>query len=157
MQLSVIAVGRLRPALREVADEYLRRLSRFWPVREQQVREAGKAPSAAVRRRDEGRRLLDALGPFDWPVALDREGRAWTSEDLARELGRWRDQGRNPAFLIGGADGLSRDVLDAARGRWSLGPLTLPHELARVVMLEQLYRGGTILAGQPYHRQREPR
>jgi 23S rRNA (pseudouridine1915-N3)-methyltransferase len=85
-------------------------------------------------------------------VALDRTGSAWSSKELARRLGRWRDQARSVAFLIGGSDGLDPDFLATCQGRWSLGALTLPHELARVVVLEQLYRGFTILRGEPYHK-----
>lgn len=87
-------------------------------------------------------------------VALTRRGSGWSSEETARRLGRWRDGGRDLAFLIGGSLGLSDEVLTAAEASWSLGPLTLPHELARVLVLEQLYRAATILHGHPYHKPR---
>jgi 23S rRNA (pseudouridine1915-N3)-methyltransferase len=85
-------------------------------------------------------------------VALDRGGSAWTSEELARRLARWREGGVPLALMIGGAFGLDPELLGGAAVRWSLGPLTLPHELARVVVVEQMYRAWTILRGEPYHK-----
>ena len=93
------------------------------------------------------------VAPGAVTVALARTGDPWSSRELARRLGPWRDQSATVAFLIGGAEGLASELLGTARHRWSLGPLTLPHELARVVVLEQLYRGGTILAGEKYHKE----
>jgi len=85
-------------------------------------------------------------------VALDGRGKTWSSEDLASELAGWRMQGRDLAFVIGGPDGHAAEVLARAAQRWSLGPLTLPHMLVRLVVVEQLYRAATIVAGHPYHR-----
>lgn len=138
MIVHVIAVGRLRSAFREAADEYLRRLRRFLPVEEREVRDARRLAGA----RPAGARL----------VALTRTGSAWTSAELGRRLQGWREASRDVALLIGGAEGLDRALTAAADDRWSLGPLTLPHELARVVVFEQLYRAATIAAGHPYHR-----
>jgi 23S rRNA (pseudouridine1915-N3)-methyltransferase len=85
-------------------------------------------------------------------VALAGAGDPWSSEQLARRLERWRLDARPLAFVIGGSRGLDPDLIASAAERWSLGPLTLPHELARVVVAEQLYRGMTILRGEPYHK-----
>jgi 23S rRNA (pseudouridine1915-N3)-methyltransferase len=85
-------------------------------------------------------------------VALARQGSAWTSTELARRLEAWQREARPVALAIGGSRGLAGDLLAAATDRWSLGPLTLPHELARVVVVEQLYRASTILRGEPYHK-----
>jgi 23S rRNA (pseudouridine1915-N3)-methyltransferase len=150
--LHLVAVGRLRPSFRRAADEYLARLTRFLPAVEREVREAGRAGNDTAQRREEGRHLRDAIPAGATVVALTREGQGWSSEDLARRLGRWRDEGRPVAFLLGGATGLDPGIVAGASHRWSLGPLTLPHELARVVVLEQLYRAGTILDGQRYHK-----
>jgi 23S rRNA (pseudouridine1915-N3)-methyltransferase len=152
-EIRVLAVGRLRPALRQVADEYLKRLRRYLPVSERELRESSKAGSPVVQRRDEARRLREALaGTPALIVALTRGGEPWSSAELARRVGRWRDASRPVAFLIGGAEGLEPGLAAEATHRWSLGPLTLPHEVARVVVLEQLYRAGTILAGERYHK-----
>jgi 23S rRNA (pseudouridine1915-N3)-methyltransferase len=72
--------------------------------------------------------------------------------ELSRRLAEWQREGRPVALAIGGSHGLAGDLVERADDRWSLGPLTLPHELARVVVLEQLYRAGTILRGEPYHK-----
>jgi 23S rRNA (pseudouridine1915-N3)-methyltransferase len=85
-------------------------------------------------------------------VALDRTGQGWTSEDLAVQLERWQAGGRAVTLLIGGSHGLDPALLADADARWSLGPLTLPHQLTRVVVLEQLYRAWTILHRLPYHK-----
>lgn len=150
--IRVLAVGRLRAAWRAPADEYLRRLRRRARVEEREVREAGKAGNPVAARREEGRRLLEAVPAGTRVVALARAGTAWSSAQLAARLGRWRDTTSGVTLVIGGADGLDPSVLTEAHDVWSLGPLTLPHELARVLVLEQLYRGFTILSGELYHK-----
>ncbi|MDH5315688.1 MAG: 23S rRNA (pseudouridine(1915)-N(3))-methyltransferase RlmH [Gemmatimonadota bacterium] len=150
--IHLLTVGRLRAAYRAAADEYLKRLSRLMPVQEREVREAGRAGNPIAQQREEGRRLAAGTPPGAITVALTREGTAWSSLELARQVQRWQEGGRPMAFLIGGATGLEPGLVRSADVRWSLGPLTLPHELARVVVLEQLYRAATILAGQPYHK-----
>lgn len=152
LKLTVLAVGKLRPAFREAADEYLRRLRRYGPVEEVEVREAGKAPNPAESLRVEGTRLRERIETGSRVVALDRAGQGWTSEGLAQRLDRWREAGRPLAVILGGSHGLAADLLSSAHERWSLGPATLPHELARVVVYEQLYRAWTILRGEPYHK-----
>jgi 23S rRNA (pseudouridine1915-N3)-methyltransferase len=152
MRTALLAVGRLRPVFREACDEYLARLRRYDEVVERELKEAAAAKPGPDRLKDEGHRLLEALPVDATVVVLDRRGTAWTSEGLARQVQRWRLAARPVALVLGGAAGLAADVLDRADHRWSLGPLTLPHELARVVVLEQWYRAGTILRGEPYHR-----
>lgn len=85
-------------------------------------------------------------------VALDPKGEAWTTEGFASNLKDWLPEGRDTAFLVGGPDGLARAVLARAGKRWSLGPLTLPHMLVRLIVAEQLYRAWSILENHPYHR-----
>lgn len=152
LSLQILAVGKLRPFYREAADEYLRRLRRYSTVQEREVREGGKAGNPTAQRREEAVRLREALPGSGVTVALARTGSSWSSAELARRLGRWREETPNVSFLIGGAEGLAPELSEAARYHWSLGPLTLPHELARVIVLEQLYRGFTILAGEKYHK-----
>jgi len=152
MRTALLAVGRLRPAFRQACDEYLARLRRSEEIVQREVKEAAAAKPPPDRLKDEGRRLLAALPEKALLIALDRKGTEWTSEALARQVERWRLAARPLALVIGGSDGLAREVLELADHRWSLGPLTLPHELARVVVLEQWYRAGTILRGEPYHK-----
>ncbi|MGH7656614.1 MAG: 23S rRNA (pseudouridine(1915)-N(3))-methyltransferase RlmH [Gemmatimonadales bacterium] len=150
MQLIILAVGRLRPAFRELCEDYQRRLSRFATIRETGIRESRKP--GAEGRREEGSRLRERIPEGSMVVALDREGKGWTSEQLAHQVGRWQEGGRHVTLVIGGSTGLDPSILDAADTRWSLGPGTLPHELARVVVYEQLYRAFTIMRGMPYHK-----
>ena len=106
MQLSLVAVGKLRPALREVCDDYLGRLTRFVRVTERQVRESGRAATEQLQRETEGRRLLEAVGEDTPMVLLDIGGSTWSSEQLAAELDRWRLEGRDRALVIGGSTGV---------------------------------------------------
>lgn len=152
MALHLVAVGRLRPCFRDAADLYLERLQRFVPVTEREVRDAGRAGNAVAQQREEAERLRAAIPRSARTVALDLDGTPWSSEQLATRLAQWREPGRDTAFVVGGATGLDAVLLEGADERWSLGPLTLPHELARVLVAEQLYRAATILAGQPYHK-----
>ncbi len=152
MQLLLLAVGKLRPTLREVCDDYLRRCQRVLTVTEREVRQAGQGRDSAWQRDDEGRRILDTLPPGMPMVLLDRVGEGWTSEELARRMYDWGLAARDRAIVVGGATGIAAAVRERADAVWSLGPLTLPHELVRVVVAEQLYRATTILQGRPYHK-----
>jgi 23S rRNA (pseudouridine1915-N3)-methyltransferase len=152
VHLVLLAVGRLRPSFRQAADDYLRRLARYATVREVEVREASRAPTVAAQREEEAARLTQRLPGGARLVALAREGKPWSSEELARRVDRWGIAARPVALVLGGSRGLAPALLGGADDRWSLGPLTLPHELARVVVLEQLYRAFTILRGEPYHK-----
>ena len=100
----------------------------------------------------EGRRILAALPADCIRVALDERGTLLSTMDLARQLARWREAGRDVAFMVGSADGLAESLRKSAHLAWSLSPLTLPHGLARVVLAEQLYRAVSILHNHPYHR-----
>jgi 23S rRNA (pseudouridine1915-N3)-methyltransferase len=152
MDLVLLAVGRLRSSYREACDDYLRRLNRYTKAREVEVREASRAPTVEAQREEEAGRLLARAPGGATLVALARQGSPWTSEELARRVEGWRIASRPLAFVIGGSRGLAPSLLDTAAGRWSLGPLTLPHELARVIVAEQLYRAFTIIRGEPYHK-----
>jgi len=101
----------------------------------------------------ESERVLQALPAAATLLALDERGKAWTTRELAARLAGWQMEGRDVAFVIGGADGLADAVKRDADVMWSLSPLTLPHGLVRVVLAEQLYRACTILKNHPYHRE----
>jgi 23S rRNA (pseudouridine1915-N3)-methyltransferase len=153
MNIVIVAVGRLRPYYREACDDYLRRLSRYARLEEREIRETGKGSPAGQKRDDAA--LLGQVPATAMLVALTRGGSEWSSRELAQRVGRWRTGPRPVALAIGGSHGLGSTVLERADARWSLGPLTLPHELARVVVAEQLYRAFTMLDGHPYHKGRE--
>jgi len=101
---------------------------------------------------EEGERMLKALPAGSWVVALDINGRTWTTEDLAVELNRRIASGRDLALMVGGPDGLAPSCLARADASWSLSNLTFPHALMRIIIAEQLYRAWTVLRGHPYHR-----
>lgn len=155
MHARLIAVGeRMPPWVAEGFAEYTKRLSRDLPLQLVELKPGlrGKGRDDTRAMADEGAALLAALPRDAHVVALDGHGQSWSSEQLARHLSEWRMAGRELAFLIGGPDGHAREVLQRADQRWSLGPLTLPHMLVRLVVAEQLYRAVTILNGHPYHR-----
>jgi 23S rRNA (pseudouridine1915-N3)-methyltransferase len=152
VEISVVAVGKLRPYYREAVNDYAGRLQRYTTFREHEVREASRAPTVAAQRAEEAGRLGARIAEGSTLVALTRDGAGWSSTDLARQLERWLLAARPVALVIGGSHGLDPSWLGRATARWSLGPLTLPHELARVVVIEQLYRAFTILKGEPYHK-----
>jgi 23S rRNA (pseudouridine1915-N3)-methyltransferase len=152
VDITLATVGKLRPYYRQAADDYIRRLKRYASVREQEVREASRAPNAALQRAEEAARLETKIADGSMVVALARDGAGWNSRELAKQLDRWLLAARPLTLVIGGSEGLDPALISRAGARWSLGPLTLPHELARVVVLEQLYRAFTILRGEPYHK-----
>ncbi|HEX2253121.1 MAG TPA: 23S rRNA (pseudouridine(1915)-N(3))-methyltransferase RlmH [Thermoanaerobaculia bacterium] len=141
-----------RSAWEEICARYRKRIARVTPVRELPVKVRGKG-EGSERRRAEGEALLAAAPDPGWLVALDPTGRPASSEQFAAELGRLREEWPHPVvFALGSDAGLDPSVLAAARQVLSLGPMTLSHELARVVLYEQLYRATSILAGTGYHR-----
>lgn len=153
-ELAVLWAGRhQRSNWEEICESYRRRIARMAPVRDVPVR-ARVAPDDPQRLKAEGQALLAAVPPSAWTFALDSRGEMLSSEQLAERLARLREEWPHPiAFVIGSDLGLDRAVLDAARSTLSFGPLTLTHELARVVLYEQLYRALSIEAGMSYHRE----
>jgi 23S rRNA (pseudouridine1915-N3)-methyltransferase len=159
MRIIIAAVGRLKDGPeRELYTRYAKRLDEqgrslaLGPLRLAELPE-GRAAGSGQRRADEASRLLEASSEAELKVALDGTGKTMTSDGLAKWLAAKRDGGvRTLAFLIGGPDGHGASALDSADLRLSLGPMTLPHGLARIILAEQLYRAATILAGHPYHR-----
>jgi 23S rRNA (pseudouridine1915-N3)-methyltransferase len=150
----VSVVGKPRDAnLSAAIHEYETRASRYWPLEVHEVREEpSRSGSADLVREREGERLLAVIPPSAQVVACDVSGRSMTSEQFARWLQDARERARDVAIAIGGAFGLGANVKARAAMSLSLAPWTLPHELARLVLAEQLYRAGTIGRGEPYHK-----
>jgi 23S rRNA (pseudouridine1915-N3)-methyltransferase len=159
VQWTILAVGRLKERYwREAAEEYQKRLSRYVKIEVQEVPDdpvpdhPSAAEVAAVLER-EADRLERWLRDRDGIIALDRTGEMLSSEAWSRRLSELERGGYGRlVFIIGGTCGLAPRILSRAALRWSFGPITLPHQLARVVLLEQLYRGLRIARGEPYHR-----
>jgi 23S rRNA (pseudouridine1915-N3)-methyltransferase len=159
MRLLIAAVGKLKQGPeRDLFAHYLGRAEaagrklHLSPVNFVEVAES-RAATTSLRMKAEAEALLGRVPAWHKLVALDAGGEAFSSEDFTKLLAAYRDQGAEGiAFLIGGADGLGKDVLARAAEVISLGPMTLPHGLARIVLAEQIYRAATILQGHPYHR-----
>ncbi len=152
MRLRFIWPGKTRDEhLRALIDEYLKRLQRFVRCEVIETREVAGADRSGIEK--ESSRLLDAVPPGSMTVLLDVAGDEWSSHELADELKRWENEAvKELAIVIGGHHGVSREVSARAQKRWRLSRLTLTHEMARVVAVEQLYRAYTINRGLPYQK-----
>lgn len=152
MRLQLYSVARRPPAWAEAAcTDYLKRFGKALDVsaREFAPKTAG---SVEQQREREAEMLLRAVPAGARLVALDERGDNWSTVELAARLQRWRDDAEDVVFAIGGADGHGPALRSAAHATWSLSRLTLPHALARVIVIEQLYRAWSLLNGHPYHR-----
>jgi 23S rRNA (pseudouridine1915-N3)-methyltransferase len=154
MRLVVAVVGKARnAALGDAIRDYETRAARYWPLDVHEIREerATGIPVEKVRER-EAARLSEKVPERAQTVACELGGKSLSSEQFAEFLQTAREQDRDLAFLIGGAFGLSPSVAKTSTMRLSLAPWTLPHEIARLVLVEQIYRAGTIVRGEPYHK-----
>lgn len=159
MRITVAAIGRLKSGPEtDLSNRYIKRFDSsgrglgLGPIKIHELPESREG-NAGLRKKDEAGRLLQKLGDGAIQLALDEHGDSLTSTEFSELIAKQRDEGATElAFLIGGADGHGKQVLETARKMISLGAMTLPHGLARVVLLEQLYRAATILSGHPYHR-----
>jgi 23S rRNA (pseudouridine1915-N3)-methyltransferase len=152
MRIRFIWPGKTRDEhLRALVAEYLKRLARFGRCEVIETRESGGSGPANLKK--ESQRVLDAIPAASMTVLLDLKGREWSSTELADEVRRWEgDSIKEVAIVIGGAEGVSAEVAARAQQRWCLSRLTLTHEMARVVAVEQLYRAYTINRGMPYQK-----
>ncbi len=153
MRVIVGCVGKPRNrALADAIHDYETRAARYWPLEVFEVKEEpARSSTAEVVRRREGERLRKRVGSAR-VVACAVQGKAMDSEQFAAWLQQEREGGQDIAFVIGGAHGLAPEVLEQAVATLSLAKLTMPHELARLVLAEQLYRAGTLIRGEPYHK-----
>ena len=154
MRLVVAVVGKPKhAAIAAAIADYESRAARIWPLARLVVREeSARAAARGVVTGREAERLAARVPPGAQLVACDEGGARMTSEQFAAWLREARERGRDVAFVIGGAFGLADDLRARATTRLSLAPWTLPHELARLVLAEQLYRAGTLVRGEPYHK-----
>lgn len=154
MRLRLIWVGKTRNEhLRALVEDYLKRLSRFARCEVTELRESGASDERACIE-EEGKRIVGALASDALAVLLDVRGRTvWSSEELAAQIEEWQTRSvKEAAFIVGGHLGVSEEVRRRAQLSWSLSRLTLTHEMARVVLVEQLYRAHTIMRGLPYQK-----
>ena len=154
MRFLVVAVGHRMPSWVSAGfAEYAGRMPREARIELIALKPAPRGAPLQRMLDAESKRILAALPADCIRVVLDERGTLLSTMDLARRAARWREAGRDVAFIVGGADGLAESIRKAAHLAWSLSPLTMPHGLARVVLAEQLYRAVSILHNHPYHRE----
>lgn len=135
-------------------QEYAKRLPRECELILKEIAPGNRGKNSDIARtvKEEGERMLSAIPQSAHCVALDLDGKSWSTPDLAAALQRWLESGQNIALLVGGPEGLSDAARQSARESWSLSRLTFPHPLVRIVVAEQIYRAWSILRHHPYHR-----
>jgi 23S rRNA (pseudouridine1915-N3)-methyltransferase len=155
LKLRIVALGARMPAWVDAAyADYAKRLPRGYAVDLVELKPAPRGRGRAVEQilEVEAQRIDAACDGYRL-IACDERGRAWSTRDLARELGRWHDDDEKVSFVIGSADGLAQRIRIRASNLLSLSALTLPHALVRIVLVEQIYRAASLIGGHPYHRE----
>ncbi|WP_058486939.1 23S rRNA (pseudouridine(1915)-N(3))-methyltransferase RlmH [Defluviitalea phaphyphila] len=159
MKITIISVGKLKGKyLRMGIDEYKKRLSRYCKLEiievadEKAPENLSKAQEEEIKKK-EGQRILNHIEKEAHIIALAIEGKQYTSEEMATKIEKLGLQGKSHiVFIIGGSIGLSKEVLDKANEHISFSKMTFPHQLMRLILLEQVYRGFKIIKGEPYHK-----
>ena len=159
MNITLVTVGKLKETyLKDAVGEYEKRLSRYASVRIIEVEDEKTSETAGEKEREsvkdrEGKRILSVLKDRDYVIALVILGKEYSSEEMAARIGTLMNEGASDlTFIIGGSLGLSKEVLSCADEAWSFSRLTFPHQLMRVIALEQIYRSFRILKNEPYHK-----
>mgnify|MGYP005995533927 FL=1 len=155
MRLRILAIGTKMPDWVESGcNEYLKRLPPELRIEVVELPLGKRGKGADIQRAilREGEAMLKAIGERDQVIALEVQGKSWSTGDLVVDLQHWQGSGDNVSLLVGGSEVMAPTCLARADSRWSLSPLTLPHPLVRVLLAEQLYRAWSINAGHPYHR-----
>ncbi|RKF12759.1 23S rRNA (pseudouridine(1915)-N(3))-methyltransferase RlmH [Alginatibacterium sediminis] len=156
MKIQLLAVGHKMPAWVEQGyQEYARRFPKDMPLELVEISAGKRGKNADIRRilEKEGEATLAAIPKGNRIVTLEVTGKAWTTEQLAKNMDAWKMDGRDVSLLIGGPEGLAPACIQASEQRWSLSALTLPHPMVRVIVAEGLYRAWSVTANHPYHRE----
>lgn len=151
MNITIAAVGRMKAGPEKILwDDYAKRLGWSLTLKEVEEKKPLKPPQMKIK---EAELLLAALPKGATLIAMDQNGRIFPSPDFAKKIGKLQDDGtRDIAFAIGGSDGLDKSILDKAHLKIAMGEMTWPHMMARVMLVEQIYRAQCILSGHPYHK-----
>lgn len=159
MKIKIVCVGKLKESFyRAASAEYAKRLGAYATLSIEEVSDEktpDKAPLSLCEqiKMREGERILSRIKPQEWVILLDIGGKMYSSEQLSAKLCQYMNEGKGQwTFVIGGSLGVSEAVRQRANERWSFSKLTFPHQLMRVVLLEQIYRGFKILRHEPYHK-----
>jgi len=156
MQIDLICVGQKMPSWVETGfNEYIKRLPPTCRLNliEIPLRKRTKNADLARLQQKEGEQMLSMIAQGTYVMALDERGQMWNTQQLASKLAHWMQESPKVALLIGGPEGLAKACLQKAQQQWSLSALTLPHQLVRIIVAEQLYRAWSLLNNHPYHRQ----
>lgn len=156
MRFSVVAIGQRMPDwVARGWNEYARRFPRGLELelKELPLGHRSRSSKPEQMRGSESAALLAAVPASNYLIAMDGKGQQWSTQELAMQMQQWMQQGRDVSLLIGGPDGLDSNSLQRADVCWSLGKLTLPHMLVRVILAEQLYRAWSVTQNHPYHRE----
>lgn len=155
MRLNLITIGTKMPEWVEMAfSEYAKRFSREFTLTQTEIPMPKRLRNNTASRYivEEGAAILATIPPKSITIALDERGSLWSTIELAKQIDFFRNNTSQLNFLIGGPDGLSKACLEKAHMKWALSPLTLPHPLVRIILVEQLYRAVSIINHHPYHR-----
>jgi 23S rRNA (pseudouridine1915-N3)-methyltransferase len=156
MRIHIIAIGKKMPGWVNTAyQEYSKRFPNDFKVNLTEIPPAKRSTARSDIHRiveEEGNQILKCISAQTKVIALDVIGERWSTEQLANQLTQWETDTSQLSFVIGGPDGLSQSCLNRAHHRWSLSPLTFPHPLVRVILIEQLYRAISFMRHHPYHR-----
>jgi 23S rRNA (pseudouridine1915-N3)-methyltransferase len=156
MRIHIQAIGTKMPNwVEQGCQQYLKRMPREMQVTLTEFPLARRYKNSDLQKmiQQEGTQMLTQITSRNMVVAMEVKGKAWTTLELSRQLEQWRSSGSDIVVMIGGPDGLAGICQQRANVLWSLSPLTLPHPLVRIVLIEQLYRAWSILQGHPYHRE----
>lgn len=155
MHIHILAIGQKMPAwVSSGYNEFIKRLPKeFTPILKE-ISPGRRSKNSDLKRAiaEESERILQMIPKNCTVIALDEKGKSWSTRKLAEQMSSWASSGRDVALIVGGADGLSKEIKQRADLTWSLSALTLPHALVRVVLAEQLYRAWSLMTNHPYHR-----
>lgn len=156
MKIKIVTIGKRMPAwVTSAYEEYTKRLSHQFQITLHEINMPTRTKNSNVAKLmfQEANEILALIESNDYVIALDEHGKSWNTMQLSTQLNTWQSEHHCVVFLIGGPDGLATECKQRAQVQWSLSPLTLPHPLVRVVLIEQLYRAYSILQAHPYHRE----
>lgn len=156
MQINILAIGKRLTAWQETGIKtFTDRFPKHWHFTMKALPLSQRSTHSVIKKviQQEGEQLLKHIPASHHVIALDEHGSLWSTQQLSEQLATWQDEQQQISFLIGGPDGLAPACKTRANALWSLSPLTLPHGLVRILLVEQLYRAYTLLIGHPYHRE----
>jgi len=155
MRIRLLSITHKSPSwIHEGYLEYTKRLPSSCALELIEIPAETRTPKADLKRilLREGEKMLAAIQPNHYVIALDIKGKMWSTDELAEQLIKWQQNGKNIDLLIGGPEGLPQECLQVAKEKWSLSPLTFPHILVKLILAEQIYRAWTITQNHPYHK-----